>query len=103
MDFLKLFAFTSNSDTVEGRGHTITHGYTREKSLAEAIVRDTRYARYCTMGVQQSDDYKYMVRETNIRIYSSVDEYFENTPEARKARALAKLSDEDIEALGIKR
>lgn len=103
MELIKLFAVTSNTDLTEGRGGTIVKGHFREKHIADATVRDKRYSRYCVMGVQTPDDVKYTVREDTIRIYSSVEEFFNNTQEERIKRAKAKLSDEDLDALGLKR
>ena len=100
METLELFRFTSNSDTTEGRGYTIVHGYTRDQNLAKAIVSDKRYSRYCVMGVQQPDDYKYMTGKSLITIYESVDEYFHSTPEEIKKRALAKLTPQERQVLG---
>lgn len=100
MQNLELFAFTSNSDTTEGRGYRIVQGYTRDNALARAIVMDKRYARFCVMGCQSADDYKYMVEPALIKVYETVDEFFDNTKEAIQKRALAKLNAEERAALG---
>jgi hypothetical protein len=101
METLNLFAVTSNSDTTEGRGYTITHGYFHHNSIARAVVRDKRYRRYCTMGVQSPDDAKYMVQEQSIIIFDSVEEFFQNTEEERRKRALAKLTPDEKKLLGL--
>lgn len=103
MELINLFAVTSNTDLTEGRGVTIVKGHFRERQIAEATVKDPRYSRYCVMGVQSSNDVKYSIRNDTIRIYSSVNEFFDNTVEERKKRAIAKLSDDDLDALGLKR
>jgi hypothetical protein len=103
MELINLFAVTSNTDLTEGRGATIVKGYFRERHIAEATVRDRRYSRYCVMGVQSDRDVKYAVRDDTIRIYGSVEEFFGNTVEERKKRAIAKLTDDDLDALGLKR
>lgn len=103
MEFIRLYAATSNSDTTEGRGSTIVQGHFRDIQIAKAVVEDKRYSRYCTMGIQTKDDVKYMVREENIKIYASVEDFFSNTVEERRKRAIAKLSDEDCEVLGLKK
>lgn len=101
METLELFKLTSNSDTTEGKGYTIVHGYVRNMELARAIVADKRYSRYCVMGCQQPDDYKYMVENSLITIYNSAEEFFDNTPEEIKKRALAKLTPEERKVLGF--
>lgn len=103
MELIKLFAVTSNSDLTEGRGFTIVKGHFRERHIAEATVKDKRYSRYCVMGVQHETDAMYSVREDTFRIYRSVAEFFDNTVEERKKRAIAKLDDDDLDALGLKR
>ena len=75
----------------------------RERHIAEATVRDRRYSRYCVMGVQSDRDVKYAVRDDTIHIYGSVEEFFRNTVEERKKRAIAKLTDDDLDALGLTR
>lgn len=93
---------TSNSDKVEGRGSTIVVGSFSTKELAESVVRDKRYARHCIMGVQQPDDYKYMVSRRIVTIHDDAEEFWHNTPEEIRKRALAKLDPEEIRILGIK-
>lgn len=103
MEFMNLFAVTTNSDLTEGRGRTIIKGYFRDKELAMATVNDKRYSRYCVMGVQDPHYAKYMVQDAAIHIYSSVEDFFTNTVEDRRKAAIAKLTDDDLDALGIKR
>lgn len=101
METLELTQITSNSDTTEGRGYTIVHGYTRNGEVARAIVRDKRYARYCVMGVQHLDDYRHMTGPANIKIFESVEDFFDNSKEEIRKRALAKLTAAEREALGV--
>lgn len=101
METINLVQITSNSDTTEGRGYTIVHGYARNNEVAHGIVRDKRYARYCCMGVQSPDDYKYMTGPATIKIFDSVEDFFNNTKDEIKKRALAKLSAAEREALGL--
>lgn len=101
METIELTQVTSNSDTTEGRGYTIVHGYARNAEIARAIVRDKRYARYCVMGVQSSDDYKYMTGPATIKIFESVEDFFNNSKEEIRKRALAKLTPAEREALGV--
>ena len=101
METLELTQITGNSDTTEGRGPTIVKGYARNAEIAHAIVRDKRYARYCVMGVQTTNDYKYMTVPVTIRIFESVEDFFHNSKEEIRKRALAKLSADEREALGV--
>ena len=101
MEIVELTKIMSNSDTLEGKGHTIVHGYARNAEIAHAIVRDKRYARYCVMGVQTPYDYRYMTEPVTIKIFESVDDFFQNSKEEIRKRALAKLSAAEREALGV--
>jgi hypothetical protein len=101
MEIVEFTQIMSNSDTMEGKGHTIVHGYTRNAEIARAIVSDKRFARYCVMGVQSPDDYKYMTKSVTIKIFESVDDFFHNSKEEIRKRALAKLSAAEREALGV--
>ena len=101
METIELTQITSNSDTTEGRGSTIVQGYARNAEIAHAIVRDKRYARYCVMGVQTHDDYKYMTAPVVIKIFESAEDFFNNSKEEIRKRALAKLTPAEREALGV--
>lgn len=101
MEAIELIQIISNSDTLEGKGHTIVHGYARNAEIAHAIVRDKRYARYCVMGVQTPDDYKRMTKPVTIKIFESVNDFFHNSKEEIRKRALAKLTAAEREALGV--
>lgn len=101
METLNLCSVISNTDLTEGKGRTIHLGYFRSRSLAEQVVVDPRYSRYCVMGVQSSTDRTYLVSEQNFAIFDSVEDFFSNTVDERKRRALAKLTPEEIKLLGI--
>lgn len=101
MKTIELVAITSNSDTTEGRGHTIIHGYAVDESTARAIVYDKRFAKFCIMGLQTPGDYKYMVKPATIKIFDSTDDFFDNTDDAIRKRALAKLSPEERRVLKL--
>ncbi len=42
MEAITLFKITSNSDTIEGRGHELIHGYSRDLETVKEIVQDPR-------------------------------------------------------------
>lgn len=103
MKTLNLFAVTYNSDSTEGRGRDIVLCRFEEKDSAIAVVSDKRYARYCVMGVHQPlSAIKYNVREENITIFSNPTDFWENTEDERRKKALAKLNPDEIKLLGIK-
>lgn len=98
----ELFAITYNSDSTEGRGHTVTLGYAKSKKLAEEIVSDPRFGRFCVMGVHHAPDCrKYNVDEKTILIFESVDEPFDLEKQKLREQALKKLSQEEREVLGL--
>lgn len=101
MQVLELFKITYDSDTVEGKGHTITLSYADSSDVAKSIVEDKRFARYCVMGIQNPSDYIYKVHKEIIKIFNNPDDFFSNTRDAIKERALSKLTAEEREALGI--
>ncbi len=98
MNTQKLFAITSNSDTTEGRGRTIIHGYCKEKAHAVQIIEDERfYKKYGVMGCpacKAEND----ARETDIIIFDDPEEFFK---ENLRLQALKKLTKEEKEALGL--
>lgn len=93
---------TSNSDLTEGRGYTKVIGSFESKGLAESVVMDKRYARYCVMGVQTPNDSKYHVTHRIVTIHNDAEEFWNNTPEEIRKRAIAKLDADEIRILGIK-
>ncbi|AXH59716.1 hypothetical protein [Pseudomonas amygdali] len=96
-----LFAITYNADLTEGRGHTIILGYTKTLELAKAIVADPRFSRYCCMGFQSPDDWKYSVSQKPVLIFEAVDEPFELEKQKLREQALAKLNPDERRALGL--
>ncbi|AYG47870.1 hypothetical protein DV532_26665 (plasmid) [Pseudomonas sp. Leaf58] len=97
-----LFAITYNSDTTEGRGYTITLGYTHTRELADAIVSDPRFSKYCCMGFHNAEECrKYSVRPAELLIFESVDELYDREQEAERQKALAKLNPRERKILGL--
>ncbi len=103
MQVINAFSITSNSDMTEGRGFTIIHGYCRNKADALAIVNDKRfYGKFGTMGCAPYDNGKFDVGEVAIRIFESAADFFNYDKDALKKQALAKLTPEERDALGLK-
>lgn len=97
-----LFAITYNSDSTEGRGHTLTLGYAKSQELAVQIVTDPRFKQYCVWGVHSpTDAVKYNVRETDLVIFDTVDEAYVIPDEWTRQKALEKLTAEERRVLGL--
>jgi hypothetical protein len=104
----KYYEITKNSDSIEGRGVTMTTGiYFWKKSDALAFVESYRYAsRFGIMGTRGNE---YDIREKTTRlptIYESLEEYDEANPDPEtlkklKAQALAKLTAAERKALKL--
>lgn len=101
MESISLFKITSNSDTIEGRGPEIIHGYTRDLETAKEIVQDPRYAKFMVMGIQKNNDWMYCTKQVNLKIFESVGDFYHNDVEQIKIRALSKLTPIEREALGL--
>ena len=94
---------TITSGLTEGRGCTKVIGSFESKGLAESVVMDKRYARYCMMGVYPPDDCaRHKISHKIVTLYDDAEEFWANTPEEIRKRALAKLDPEEIRILGIK-
>lgn len=102
MKILNLHAITSNSDTMEGRGGTIIHGYTTGEIEALKIVNDPRfYKRFGVMGRAPYEGGKYYVHKKEILIFDDATEFFAYDVNAKKKQALAKLTPEEKKLLGL--
>lgn len=98
----KLFEITRNSDNVEGKGYSITLGYVRSIDQAKAIVNDIQFKRYCVMGVHTPGKHDHEIRERDIIVYDTPEEFWrEHDNENKRQKALAKLTDEDKRLLGL--
>jgi len=98
----ELYAITYNSDLTEGRGYPITLGFAKSEALAKAIVSDPRFGRYCCMGFHNAQDcQKYNVSPKSVLIFESVEEPFDLEKQKIRDKALAKLTSEERELLGL--
>ena len=102
MSTLEFYAITYNSDGTEGRGHEVTLGYARDKAVADAIVSDPRFARHCVMGVHNpASCVKNNVHRAKLHIFETPDEPWAVEEAALRKAALAKLTKEEKEVLGL--
>lgn len=99
---LTFYAVTKNSDSTEGRGHTIQLGHFANEGQALTCAKDKRYAKYCVMGYHDPKSAQYNVMPVHIKLYDNPEAFFAyHEKEAIRERALAKLNKEEREALGL--
>lgn len=102
MSELDLYAITYNSDGTEGRGRDLTLGYARTRAVADQIVTDPRFAKYCVMGVHNPESCKKNnVHRSQVPIFDSASELWDKEDEALRESALSKLTLAEKEALGL--
>lgn len=102
MSNLDLYAITYNSDGTEGRGRELILGYARNRAVADEIVSDPRFARYCVMGVHNPESCKkYNVQRAKVAIFESASDLWRKEDEALRESALKKLTYPEKEALGL--
>ena len=100
MQKIKVFELTYNSDSCEGRGHTLIAARFRNKRDAETVAQDERfYKKFCVMGI--CDKSGHNVREAEYTILDSAAEFFDDQNEQLRQQALRKLSAEERRALGL--
>mgnify|MGYP000096561501 CR=1 FL=1 len=93
MQTIKCFEVWGHTDIIEGRGPRIVVARFASLKEAKKYVMSKEYAKWCVMGYQSFD------RDIdNI----TVDELGLMEKESLKAKALAKLTMEERESLGLK-
>jgi hypothetical protein len=97
-----LYELTHNSDLTEGRGHTVSIAFMTDSAQAFKVVDDPRWVKYCVMGMHHPGRQTYDVRERNLLVYDSADEFWaQHDTATRKRVALAKLTSEERMLLGL--
>jgi hypothetical protein len=98
------FQVTRNSDSTEGRGHSVPTdiGFTHRADAVD-FAKSRHYAKnYGVMGTPGSD---FDVDEVTYFIYKSVEEWEDKAPgveeERDRAAALSKLTDKERKLLGL--
>ncbi len=95
----KVFVVNRNSDQTEGRGPLIPFCYADTKELALQIINSPIF--YTKYGVQGCKEGDYLVRETQLVVFSNFEEFVLSEQSEAAKKALAKLTTEDKEALGL--
>lgn len=104
MQKIEVYTVQVNTDTTEGRGPMRALAYFSDRDEAVKVVRDKRFAQWCVMGVHDPDsEARYAIRSESNVLYATADEFWaEHDRDQKKARALAKLTLEERELLGLK-
>ena len=100
MKEIECYELLANTDRTEGRGGTEVVGRFVHYSDALSVNNDPRfYKEYGVMG--SKSDPKYNIRKANIVIFDSNEDFFNMKKEYLKERALAKLTAEERNLLGL--
>ena len=100
---MKVFAIQKNQDQTEGRGPMVDVYYSNNKELALKIVSHPLF--YKKYGVQGCPPYKggeLDVKEREFIILNSMEDFFKIEQDQKTKVALAKLTEEEKEILGLK-
>jgi hypothetical protein len=91
----------ADTDKTEGRGHLVPVAHFKNPGDARTVCEDARfYKQHGVMGTPMNPGT--YVRKTTIRVYDSVEEFWEcHDEDTARAKALAKLTDEDKKVLGL--
>jgi hypothetical protein len=108
MKTIKLFELSRNSDQTEGRGHNVPVGYFEALDQVLKTNDDERFfSKYGVMGTKYTSVsggfLPYNIVLKTFDIYSTSEEFFEKHDKQTKIqKALAKLTEEEKELLGVK-
>ena len=101
MQTIKCFEVMGNTDTTEGRGPMKVVARFSNSEAATKYVKSKAYAQWCVMGYQNEKTDLNNIREVTICILDTVEELVDMNREELKAKALAKLTKAEREALGL--
>jgi len=109
MEAIEVFSVTENADSTEGKGPTVDTGicFTSETDAVD-FASSAHYKKFAVMGFVKIGDRnagKHNVRRRVFELYDSMEDYEINSPiaenEKKRFAALAKLTDEEKELLGL--
>lgn len=98
---LECYEVLGHTDTTEGRGPMKVVARFSTYFESKKYVQSKAYAKWCVMGYQNPKTDVDNIRCTTIIILDTAEEMDHITTEALKARALSKLTKEEIKALGL--
>jgi len=108
MKTIKLFELSKNSDQTEGRGHNVPMGYFEDLDQVLKTNDDERFfSKYGVMGTKYTSVsggfLPYNIVLKTFDIYATSEEFFEKHDKQTKIqKALAKLTEEEKELLGLR-
>lgn len=100
MKKIECFEVLGHTDTTEGRGPMKVIARFSTETAANKYIESSAYKKWCVMGHLSTYD-KNNIKRTTIIILDSVDELSELENEEFKARALAKLTQQERKVLGL--
>jgi hypothetical protein len=101
MQEIKCFEVMGNTDTIVGRGPKKVVARFKTREAAVAYVKSEFYAQWCVQEIKMWERDCRNIIETTIKILDSMDELNEVRKTLLKESALAKLTKEEKEVLGL--
>lgn len=101
MQTIKCFEVLGHTDTTEGRGPMKVIARFSTKEEAEQYVKSKHYAKWCVWGQLNYSNDRNNIKEALIIILDNISELDAMAYEQLRQSALAKLSKQEREALGI--
>ena len=101
MQQIKCFEVSGHTDTTEGRGPMkVVARFSNYDSAVKYVKSPAYYKKWCVMGYSSNYDINY-IQEATLTILDTVHEVEEMENAAIRDRAIAKLSKEEREVLGL--
>lgn len=101
MQVINCWEVLGHTNTTDGMGPMKVLARFSSKEQAELYVKSKPYAKHCVQGHQ---DWKYdkdNIKQASLVILDNADEIVEMRRQELRNKAIAKLSDEEREALGL--
>ncbi len=105
MKTIETWNLLSNTDLTAGRGAKIVVGRFSNKEAATYAYQDNRFSKYCVMGYHdpiRNPNPGYNMEHEFLVIHDTAESFWHNSEDEIRKRAIAKLSPEELKALGIK-
>ncbi len=101
MQVINCWEVLGHTNTTDGMGPMKVVARFFSKEQAELYVKSKSYAKYCVQGHQDWKYDKNNIEQVSLVILDDVGEIVEMQRQELRNKALAKLSDEEREALGL--